>query len=125
MFQDKRYRSHHFLSLVETKGTVISPMYANGGSWLKFVGEDIKTCTRMCRVILDHAHISKYYHQFNVPEAHSCPCGAARQSREHLFTRCPDMGTNRRTPKLLNELIGYLQKNPTVFGFKPPSESIR
>jgi hypothetical protein len=62
MFQDKKYRGHHFLPLVETKGTVIAPMYANGGSWLRFVGEDVKTCTRMCRAILDHAPISDYYH---------------------------------------------------------------
>jgi hypothetical protein len=79
----------------------------------------------MCRAILDHAPIGDYYCWFNIPEAYSCPCGAVRQSQEHLFTRCPDMDTNRRTPKLLNELIGYLQRNPTVFGFKPPSEDIR
>jgi hypothetical protein len=124
MFQDKKYCSHHFLPLVETKGTIIAPMYANGGSWLRFVGEDVKTCTHMCRAILDHAPISDYYCRFNIPEAHSCLCGAARQSRKHLFTRCPDLDTNRRTPKLLNKLIRYLQKNPTVFGFKPPSEGI-
>jgi hypothetical protein len=124
MFQDKRYRGHHFLSLVETKGTAIAPTYANGGSWLKFVGEDVKTCRHMCWVILDHTPISEYYPRFNILEAHSCLCSAARQSCEHLFTRCPDMDTNRCTPKLLNELIGYLQKNPIVFGFKPPSEGI-
>jgi hypothetical protein len=53
MFQDKKYHGHHFLSMVEMKGTVIAPMYANGGLWLRFVGEEVKLCTCMCRAILN------------------------------------------------------------------------
>jgi hypothetical protein len=119
MFQDKKYCGHHFFSMMETKGTVIAPTYANGSSWLKSVGEDVKLCTCMCRAILDHTPISNYYCRLNILETHSCLCGAARQSHEYIFTRCPDIDMNRHTPKLLNELVGYLQENPLAFGFKP------
>jgi ABC-type uncharacterized transport system YnjBCD substrate-binding protein len=34
------------------------------------------------------------------------------------------MNMNRYLPKLLNELIGYSQKNPLAFGFKAPSKGI-
>ena len=124
-FQDEQYRGNFFLPLVETKGTAISPMYANGGAWLRYVGEDVTLCTQMCRAILNHAPISDYYRRFNIPETHSCPCGAERQSREHIFTRCSWLDTNRGTPRLLKELIGFLQRNPLAFGFKSPSEGIR
>jgi hypothetical protein len=81
-------------------------------------------CTCICRTILDHVPIGKYYCWFNIPEAHLCLCRAARQLHEHIFTRCSDMDMNRCMPKLLNELIGYLQKILLAFGFQPHSESI-
>jgi hypothetical protein len=108
----------------ETKRTTIVPIYANGGLWLKFVGEDVKMCMHMCRAILDHAPIGDYYYQFNILKAYLCLCCAAKESCEHMFTRCPDMNTNKCTSKLLNELIRYLWKNPLAFGFKHPSEGI-
>ena len=91
---------------------------------VKICGDDIKTCTCMCRAILNHALISDYYHRFNIPEEHSCMCGAARQLREHIFTRCPDLDTNPRSPRLMKELLGFLQRNPLAFGFRPPQEGI-
>jgi hypothetical protein len=122
-FQDEKYCGSQFLQLKDTMGNALTPTYANGGTWLKSVGEETKLCTRMCRTILDHAPIGDYYCRFNISEEHSCSCGAARQSREHLFTRCPRLSTGR-TPKLLNELIGYLERNPVAFGFQSPSEGI-
>jgi hypothetical protein len=83
MFQAKKYPGHHFLSMVEMKGTIIVPTYANGSLWLKFVGKGIKLCTYMCRAILDHTPINDYYRQFNILEAYLCLCGAARQSHKH------------------------------------------
>jgi hypothetical protein len=83
------------------------------------VGEETKLCTHMCRTILDHTPIGDYYHWFNIPEEHSCLCGAARQSQEHLFTRCLRWSTGC-TSRLLNELVGYLVQNPGAFGFHSP-----
>jgi hypothetical protein len=123
MFQDEKYHGSRFLQMKDTKGNALAPTYANGGTWLKLVGEEVKLCTRLCRSILDHAPIGDYYCRFNIPEEHSCQCGAARQSREHLFTRCPRRSTGR-VPKLLNELIGYLERNLTAFGFHTPPEGI-
>ncbi|KAJ2926390.1 hypothetical protein H1R20_g10713, partial [Candolleomyces eurysporus] len=70
MFRDERYQGSQFLVMRELKGTDIAPTYANGGSWLKSVGEDTLLCTRMCRAILNHAPIGKYYCQFNIQEDH-------------------------------------------------------
>ncbi|KAJ2911570.1 hypothetical protein MD484_g8847, partial [Candolleomyces efflorescens] len=123
-FQDKSYRGHHFLPLVDTKGKPITPTYTKGGAWLSQVAEDPKDCARMCRAILDHAPIGDYYRRFNIDESHACSCGAERQTREHIFTQCPRLNTNSRSPKLLKELLGFLHKNPLVFGFKPLSEGI-
>ena len=123
-FQSGDYHGHHFLALKEPKGTNISPTYAIGGSWLRFVGDDTKLCTRMCRAILNHAPIGDYYRRFNIPEEHSCPCGAARQSRDHIFTRCPNVTTVRYTPRLMKELLGFLQRNPLAFGFRPPQQGV-
>ena len=92
--------------------------------WLQFVGDDTKLCTRMCRAILNHAPIGEYYRRFNIPEEHSCPCGAARQSCEHIFTRCPNVDTVRHTPRLMKELVGFLQRNPLAFGFRPPQQGV-
>jgi hypothetical protein len=94
MFQDKKYRGHQFLSLVETKGTVIAPTYANGGLWLKFVGEDVKTCTRMCRAILDHTPTSDYYRRFNIPKL--TPACVVPQGN-HASTYSQDAQTWTRT----------------------------
>ncbi|RXW18106.1 hypothetical protein EST38_g7745 [Candolleomyces aberdarensis] len=123
-YQDNEYRGSQFLVMHKTKGNIIAPMYANGGSWLKLVGEDTRLCTRMCRAILNHAPIGEYYRRFNIQEDYSCTHGAERQTREHIFTRCPDLNTRRRTPKLLNELLGFLQQNPTAFGFCSAPEGI-
>jgi hypothetical protein len=109
MFQDPNYRGHHFLALTEPKGTTIQPVYTNGGAWLKSVSQDNKLCACMCHAILDHAPIGDYYCRFNIPEEYSCVCGAATQLHEHIFERCPDLNTNQRSPKLLNELLGYLE----------------
>jgi hypothetical protein len=79
-FQDEKYHGSWFLQLKDTKGNALTPTYANGGTWLKSVGEETKLCARMCRTILDHAPIGDYYCRFNIPEEHSCSCGAARQS---------------------------------------------
>ncbi|KAJ2911670.1 hypothetical protein MD484_g8746, partial [Candolleomyces efflorescens] len=123
-FQDKTYCGHHFLPLIDTKGKPITPTYTKGGVWLSQVAEDPKSCARMCRAILDHAPISDYYRRFNIDKSQSCSCGAERQTRKHIFTWCPRLNTNARSPKLVKELLGFLQKNPLAFGFKPPSEGI-
>ncbi|RXW14339.1 hypothetical protein EST38_g11512 [Candolleomyces aberdarensis] len=123
-FQSVDYRGSQFLGMNETKGTAIAPTYANGGSWMKSVGEDTKLCTRMCRAILNHAPIGEYYCRFNIPEESVCTCGAERQTREHIITRCPNMNTRTRMPKLLNELIGFLQQNPNAFGFRSAPEGV-
>ncbi|RXW11866.1 hypothetical protein EST38_g13991 [Candolleomyces aberdarensis] len=60
-FQDEKYRGSQFLIMHKMKGNIIVPTYANGGSWLNSVGEDTRLCTCMCRAILNHAPIGKYY----------------------------------------------------------------
>jgi hypothetical protein len=75
MFQDEKYRGSRFLQIKDTKGNALAPSYANGGTWLKSVGEEVKLCTQLCRSILDHTPIGDYYSWFNIPEEHSCQCG--------------------------------------------------
>jgi hypothetical protein len=117
------YRGSQFLELQDTKGSTLAPVYANGGTWLPSVNEDNPLCARLCRAILGHAPIGEYYRRFNIAEDHFCTCGAAVQTRHHIFEVCPDFTTGR-TPKLLRELIGFLKSNPTAFAFHRPAQGI-
>jgi hypothetical protein len=47
MFQDPNYRNHHFLALLEPKGTTIQPVYANGDAWLSW-SPKIINCACTC-----------------------------------------------------------------------------
>jgi hypothetical protein len=44
---------------------------------------------RLMQVRIGHAHIGKYYRDFNIPEEISCPCGATIQTRIHILSECP------------------------------------
>ena len=120
MFQDEKYQGSRFLEMKDTKGNKLAPTYTNGGTWMKLVGGEVLLCTHMCRAILDHAPIGNYYRQFNIPEEHSCTCSAIRQSCEHIFTRCLRQDTGNCMLRLMNELIVYLVRNLSAFGFCPP-----
>jgi hypothetical protein len=37
---------------------------------------------------LGHAHVGKYYNDFNIPEDPSCPCSENYQTHIHILTEC-------------------------------------
>ena len=103
--------------LRDPKGKPLRPTYSNGGTWLRHVNEDNARCARYCRAILGHAPIGEYYRRFNIPETYECECGCPVSTRHHVFTWCGVLDTNDREPKYIRELVGFLVKNPTAFGF--------
>jgi hypothetical protein len=44
---------------------------------------------RLIQAQIRHAHIGKYYRDFNIPQEISCPCGATIQTRIHILSECP------------------------------------
>ena len=63
-FQASDLKGHHFLNLCDEDNNPLEPTYVKGGSWLKYFGHSNSLCTRVTRVIVNHAPIGEYRLKF-------------------------------------------------------------
>ena len=79
---------------------------------IRYVQEPLNTVKRLVEysVVLNAA-------RNNIREDVECKCGCPVPMRHHIFTHCGVLNTNIRPPRFIRELIGFLAKNPTAFGF--------
>jgi ribonuclease HI len=52
-------------------------------------GSDRGLSSRLAQVLTGHGHYGDYYRRFVPTERTDCPCGAQRQTREHILWECP------------------------------------
>ncbi|CAA7265984.1 unnamed protein product [Cyclocybe aegerita] len=115
-FQDPTYRGSEFLELQWPDGRPIQPSYLNGGPWLSTFRHSITEFTRVCQCITGHAPIGAYYHRFKINKPHSCTCGAAFQSHQHILFCCCDR-YSVHYPHFLRDIALFMKYNPKAFGF--------
>ncbi|CAA7259598.1 unnamed protein product [Cyclocybe aegerita] len=115
-FQDPTYWGSEFLELQWPDGQPIQPSYLNGGPWILTFKHSITEFARVCWCITGHVPIGVYYCHFKINEPHSCTCGAALQSRQHILFRCCDR-YSVHYPRENGDIASFMKHNPMVFGF--------
>ncbi|CAA7268151.1 unnamed protein product [Cyclocybe aegerita] len=123
-FQDPTYQGSEFLELQQPDGQPLQPLYLNGGPWLSTFGHSITEFARVCQCITGHVPIGAYYRRFKMNEPHSCTCGAALQSRQHVLFRCRDR-YSVHYPRFLGDIASFMKYNSTAFGFNRDPSGVR
>ncbi|CAA7264630.1 unnamed protein product [Cyclocybe aegerita] len=123
-FQDPTYRGSELLELQQPDRQPIQPSYLNGGPWLSTFGHSITEFARVCQCITGHAPIGVYYCHFKINEPHSCTCGAALQSHQHILFCCHDR-YSVHYPRFLKDIASFMKYNPTAFGFNQDPLGVR
>ncbi|QRW27253.1 COG4 transport domain-containing protein [Rhizoctonia solani] len=67
---------------------------------------------RLIQVIMGHAFLGEYRERFRPDDDPSCPCGAPRQTLDHVLRACPSFDLARHT---LREVSGPMLSS-TLFG---------
>ncbi|KAF8761872.1 Reverse transcriptase (RNA-dependent DNA polymerase) [Rhizoctonia solani] len=73
---------------------------------------------RLIQVIMGHAFLGEYRERFRPDDDPSCPCGAPRQTLDHVLQACPSFNLARHT---LREVSGPMLSS-TLFGTTPDCE---
>jgi len=113
-----RYKSTHFLDLLDNELHTIELLYIKEGLWIKQFGYSNLLCTKATRAITNHALI-KYHLRFFLRENFSCPYGVCPIERRcHILHEC------RRYNKywnllrfMLSHLLVFLKFNLNAFSF--------
>ena len=88
--------------------------------WLKFFGHSNSLCTRVTRVIVNHAPISKYRLRFFSREDFSYLCGSYLiESRCYILYECKRFNVywNLRRDSI-SHFVLFLEFNSRAFSFK-------
>ena len=119
-FQASDYRGKNFLDLNDNDDKPIQPSYSKGGAWLKHFSLSNSLCTRVTRLITNHAPIGEYRIGFFPNEPSSCPCGqASLETRDHILHNC-ERYQQSWNPKRdsLKDILTFLDSNPGAFCFQ-------
>jgi len=118
-FQASDLKGHHFLDLSDEDSNPLEPTYAKGGSWLKYFGHSNSPCTRVTRVIVNHAPIGEYRLRFFPWEDFSCPCRSySIETRCHILHECRRFNAywNPRRDSI-SHFILFLELSSSTFSF--------
>ena len=88
-FQASDLKGCQFLDLYDKDNNPLELSYAKRGTWLKYFGHSNSLCTRVTRVITNHAPIGEYRLRFFSWEDFRCPCSNYPiETRQHILYEC-------------------------------------